>query len=57
MYGWDRSCFCQIPEQGRVWSLQWTPDGSHVLYTKREQDHETAVWRVPVDLDRPEQRR
>jgi Tol biopolymer transport system component len=36
-----------IAEQGRVWSLQWTPDGKHVLYTKGE-DHGTAVWRVPV---------
>ncbi len=39
--------FHQIPEQGRVWSLQWTPDGNHVLYTKGEDDG-TAVWRVPV---------
>jgi Tol biopolymer transport system component len=36
-----------IAEQGRVWSLQWTPDGKSVLYTKRE-DYKTAVWRVPV---------
>lgn len=39
--------FHQIPERGRVWSLQWTPDGRHVLYTKGEDDG-TAVWRVPV---------
>ncbi len=39
--------FHQIPEEGRVWNLQWTPDGKHVLYTKRE-DHGTALWRVPV---------
>ncbi len=37
----------QIPEQGRVWSLQWAPDGNHVLYTRREETH-TSVWRVPV---------
>lgn len=37
----------QIPEQGRVNSLQWSPDGNHVLYTKRE-DSRTSVWRVPV---------
>ena len=39
--------FHQIPEEGRAWSLQWTPDGEQVLYTKRE-DQGTAVWRVPV---------
>jgi len=38
----------QIDEPGRVWSLQWTPDGEHVLYTKRGGDHRTAVWRVPI---------
>jgi Tol biopolymer transport system component len=37
----------QIPEQGRVYSLQWSPDGNHVLYTKRE-DSRTSVWRVPL---------
>lgn len=39
--------FHQIPEEGRVWSLQWTPDGEHVLYTFRK-DQVTAVLRVPV---------
>ena len=40
--------FHQLPEQGRVWSLQWTPDGKHVLYTLGEDDGD-AVWRVPVN--------
>jgi len=40
--------FHQFPEQGRVWSLQWTPDGKHVLYTLGEDDGD-ALWRVPVN--------
>jgi Tol biopolymer transport system component len=37
----------RIAEQGRVYSLQWSPDGSHVLYTKRG-DGGTSVWRVSL---------
>jgi Tol biopolymer transport system component len=46
--GGDTREFHQITEEGRVASLQWTPDGEHVLYTKRTDDHGTAVWRVPI---------
>jgi Tol biopolymer transport system component len=39
--------FHKFPEEGRVWSLQWTPDGKYVLYTIGEDDGD-ALWRVPV---------
>jgi len=39
--------FHKFPEEGRVWSLQWTPDGKYVLYTTGEDDGD-ALWRVPV---------
>jgi Tol biopolymer transport system component len=32
----------------RVWSLQWSPDGESVFYTRRGEDRRTWVWRVPV---------
>lgn len=39
----------RIPEQGRVYSLQWSPDGKYVLYTKRDpEENRTSVWRVAV---------
>jgi len=34
-----------IREQGQVVSLQWTPDGEHVLFSRREEDR-YHVWRV-----------
>jgi Tol biopolymer transport system component len=34
-----------IREQGQVESLQWTPDGKHVLFSRREEDR-YHVWRV-----------
>jgi Tol biopolymer transport system component len=38
----------EIREPGRVSSLQWTPDGNHLLYAKKTEDSSTAVWRVPA---------
>jgi Tol biopolymer transport system component len=40
----------RISEEGRVYSLQWSPDGNHVLYTKRGEEG-TSVWRVPLSGD------
>ena len=40
-----------IHEPGTVRSLQWTPDGGHVLYSRTEEVEErrTSMWRVPAE--------
>jgi len=40
-----------IHEPGTVGSLQWTPDGGHVLFSRTEEVEErrTGVWRVPAE--------
>ncbi len=37
-----------IREPGEVRSLQWTPDQSHVLFSRGTGDGQTTLWRVPV---------
>lgn len=42
----------RIQEEGRVNSLQWTPDGAHLLYTMRDFEpgvNRTHVWRALVE--------
>ena len=39
-----------IREPGYVESLQWTPDGDYILFSKGETpDPHTGVWRVSAD--------